>query len=162
MEVRINILISLNPEKRICHFCKLILVSTNQFKYREGTTYLYRLDLTLSGSTNQPSRITGTLQLSQLLQCQQLIRLKNVQVTGPMSHLKGFVEDLQKQITFINRDGIIEENICVESTDPMFSLNIKRAIASMFQVAVGETNEVRFTTLKSYIEKLNEIWPVLG
>ncbi|KAK4878786.1 hypothetical protein RN001_011292 [Aquatica leii] len=112
------------------------------FKYVEGTTYKYNLDgnvdISLSSADNQQSstKIKATVLLTQLPQCNQLLRLQNVQVIGPDAKKYGSLADIEQPIRFNFHDGHIEDSICTVPKDNQNSLNIKRAVASLFQTGI--------------------------
>lgn len=119
------------------------------FKYVEGTTYKYKLDgnvdFTLSGAEQQQtsSKISATVLLTQLKDCQQLVRLEKVQVFGPTSTKYDIgSNDLKKGVRFLFHDGHVDDEICTEPQDSQFSLNIKRAVISLFQSATKHKSEV--------------------
>ncbi|KAF5283201.1 hypothetical protein FQA39_LY17393 [Lamprigera yunnana] len=117
------------------------------FKYVEGTTYRYNLDgsidITLSSAEGQQSstKIKATVLLTQLPQCNQLLRLQNVQVVGPDAKKYGGLSDIDKPIRINFHDGHVEDSICTLPKDNQHSINIKRAIASMFQAAIKQNYE---------------------
>ncbi|KAK5647146.1 hypothetical protein RI129_002038 [Pyrocoelia pectoralis] len=121
--------------------------ATKIFKYVEGTTYKYNLegniDISLSSAEGQISntKLKATVLLSQLSQCNQLLRLQNVQVIGPDAKKYGNLADIEKPIRINFNDGQIEDSICTSSDDQQHSLNIKRAVASLFQAATKEHYE---------------------
>lgn len=108
----------------------------------EGTTYKYNfegnIDVALSSAEGQQSgtKIKAAVLLTQLPDCNQLLRLQNVQVIGPDGKKHGHIADIEKPIRFNNRDGLLDDSICVDAADSANSLNIKRAVASIFQAAL--------------------------
>ncbi|KAF5288699.1 hypothetical protein FQR65_LT11964 [Abscondita terminalis] len=112
------------------------------YKYVEGTTYKYNLegsvDVSLSTAENQQSstKIKATVLLTQLPQCNQLLRLQNVQVIGPDAKKYGSLSDIDKPVRINFNDGLIDDSLCTVPKDNQNSLNIKRAVASLFQTAV--------------------------
>ncbi|KAB0791517.1 hypothetical protein PPYR_03317 [Photinus pyralis] len=117
------------------------------FKYAEGTTYKYNLegnvDISLSSAEGQISntKLKATVLLTQLSQCNQLLRLQNVQVIGPDAKKYGNLAGIEKPIRVNFNDGQIEDSICTNADDNQNSLNIKRAVASLFQAAIKEHYE---------------------
>lgn len=132
--------------------------TSNVFKYAEGKTYKYNyegsIEISLSTAEGQvrATKVKATVLLTQLANCNQLIRLQNVLVESDGKVKAKFllpkkakvivifflqkythIDGVEKPIKINFKDGKIEDSICVESDDNQNSLNIKRAIASLFQ-----------------------------
>jgi hypothetical protein len=122
-------------------------VTPNVFKYAEGTTYKYNLesnvDITLSSAEGQQSatKLKATVLLTQQAQCVQILRLQNVQVFGGDGKKRGTIPNVEKPIKLNFHDGHLEDVICTEHGDTQVSLNIKRAVASLFQAALKHDSE---------------------
>ncbi|XP_032678528.1 apolipophorins [Odontomachus brunneus] len=106
--------------------------------YQEGHTYVY--DLEGSSVTSVPEsqneatlKLKGTVELSVKPDCIRQIRLKGVQINGAPIALSD-VEQYALQFNY--HDGHIDTEVCAEAGDSQASLNIKRAVASLFQTAV--------------------------
>lgn len=54
----------------------------------------------------------------------------------------GGLENIDKAIRLNFHDGHLEDEICTEAGETINSLNIKRAVASLFQAATKDTEEV--------------------
>ncbi|XP_056636733.1 apolipophorins [Diorhabda sublineata] len=127
--------------------CRTGCKGNNQvFKYTPGTTYKYnyegKIDISLSSAEGQitSTDVKATVLLTQLGDCNQLLRLQNVQIlTGNKKH--GTVPDLEKPVQINFHDGHIEDSICTDAHDTQNSLNIKRAIASLFQANLNSAHE---------------------
>ncbi|XP_012523598.1 apolipophorins [Monomorium pharaonis] len=106
--------------------------------YQEGHTYLY--DLEGSSVTSVPDaqgdavlKLKGSVELSVKPDCIRQIRLKGVSINGAPITLP----DIEKYaLQFNYHDGHIDTEVCAEPGDSQASLNIKRAVASLFQSAV--------------------------
>lgn len=109
------------------------------FKYAEGKTYKYNyegsIDISLSTAEGQvrSTKVKATVLLSQLANCDQVIRLQNVVILDSEGKKYTHIEDVEKPIRINNKDGRVEDVICAEPGDTQNSLNVKRAIASLFQ-----------------------------
>ncbi|KAL6440757.1 hypothetical protein ACFW04_003301 [Cataglyphis niger] len=106
--------------------------------YQEGHTYIYDLEgtsiTTVPDSQGDATlKLKGTVELSVKPDCIRQIRLKGVQINGaPIS-----LPDVEKHaLQFNYHDGHIDTQVCAEADDSQASLNIKRAVASLFQTAV--------------------------
>ncbi|XP_014488121.1 PREDICTED: apolipophorins [Dinoponera quadriceps] len=106
--------------------------------YKEGHTYVYDLEGTSVTSVPEAQneatlKLKGTVELSVKPDCIRQIRLKDVQINGaPISQPD--VEQYALQFNY--HDGHIDTEVCAEEGDSQASLNIKRAMASLFQTAV--------------------------
>lgn len=128
------------------------------FKYAVGTTYKYKydgkIDISLSSAEGQTTStdLKADVLLTQLPDCNQLLRLQNVQISGSsgkvivtlivrfklnMKLLQKFasIPDIEKPIRINTQDGVIADSICVVDGDNQNSINVKRAIASLFQAS---------------------------
>ncbi|GLV37036.1 apolipophorin [Carabus blaptoides fortunei] len=122
-------------------------VTPNIFKYQEGTTYKYNLDgnidISVSSAENQQTstKVRATVLLSQQAACNQVLRIQNLQIIGPDAKKYGNLANIEKPIRLNVHDGHVEDHICAEPGDTQNSLNIKRAVASMFQVSLKDNYE---------------------
>ncbi|XP_029170500.1 apolipophorins [Nylanderia fulva] len=106
--------------------------------YQEGHTYIYDLEGTSVSTVPDAQddatlKLKGTVELSVKPDCIRQIRLKGVQINGAPISLPD-VE--QHALQFNYHDGHIDTQVCTEAGDSQASLNIKRAVASLFQSAV--------------------------
>lgn len=78
-------------------------------------------------------KLKGTVELSVKPDCIRQVRLKGIQINGaPIS-----LPDVEKHaLQFNYHDGHIDTEVCTEPGDSQASLNIKRAVASLFQSAI--------------------------
>nr|XP_012148156.1 PREDICTED: apolipophorins [Megachile rotundata] len=108
--------------------------------YQEGHTYVYNLDGTSETSVTDAQgtanlRLSATVEMSVKPNCVHQLRLKNVKLNGAPASLP----DLEKYaVQFNYHDGHIDTELCTEPGDSQASLNIKRAVVSLFQSAVME------------------------
>ncbi|XP_072754262.1 apolipophorins [Anoplolepis gracilipes] len=121
--------------------------------YQEGHTYIYDLEGTSVTSVPEAQgdatlKLKGTVELSVKPDCIRQIRLKGVSINGaPIS-----LPDVEKHaLQFNYHDGHIDTQVCAEVGDSQASLNIKRAVTSLFQSAViqdsGSTTHHEFDVL---------------
>ncbi|KAL0104310.1 hypothetical protein PUN28_017203 [Cardiocondyla obscurior] len=106
--------------------------------YQEGHTYLYDLEGTSVTSVPDAQgdatlKLKGTVELSAKPDCVRQIRLKGLSINGAPILLPD-VEKYALQFNYHN--GHIDTEICTEPGDSQASLNIKRAVTSLFQSAV--------------------------
>ncbi|XP_011691522.1 PREDICTED: apolipophorins [Wasmannia auropunctata] len=106
--------------------------------YQEGHTYIYNLEGTSVTSVPDAQgdatlKLEGTVELSVKPDCIRQLRLKGVSINGAPILLS----DVEKYaLQFNYHDGHIDTEVCTEPGDSQASLNIKRAVASLFQSAV--------------------------
>ncbi|XP_023030403.2 retinoid- and fatty-acid binding glycoprotein apolipophorin [Leptinotarsa decemlineata] len=121
--------------------------SHNTFKYAQGTTYKYnyegKIEISLSSADGQVTStdVKAVVLLTQQADCNQVLRLENVQIFGPNGKKLGSIPHVDKPIRINFHDGHIEDSICTEPGDTQNSLNIKRAIASLFQANLKQSYE---------------------
>ncbi|CAG9820471.1 unnamed protein product, partial [Phaedon cochleariae] len=117
------------------------------FKYAEGTTYKYnyegKIEISLSSAEGQvtSTEVKALVLLTQQGDCNQVLRLQNVQIIGPNGKKLGSIPDIERPIRLNFHDGHIEDSICIEDGDTQNSLNVKRAVASLFQVRPRDAHE---------------------
>ncbi|XP_066149050.1 apolipophorins isoform X2 [Euwallacea fornicatus] len=117
------------------------------FKYAVGTTYKYtyegKIDISLSSAEGQTTgtELKANVLLTQLPDCNQLLRLQNVQISGSNGKKFGAIPDIEKPIRINIHDGLLEDSICVVDGDNQNSINVKRAIASIFQASLKSNYE---------------------
>ncbi|KAF7405857.1 hypothetical protein HZH68_005226 [Vespula germanica] len=106
--------------------------------YQEGHTYIYRLE-GKSVTSVTDSQGDATLNLKAIVEltakpdCVLQLQLKDVQLNDAPAPLS----DIQKYaLQFSYHHGHIDPDVCAEPDDSQASLNIKRAVASLFQSAV--------------------------
>ncbi|KAL6267909.1 hypothetical protein P5V15_000977, partial [Pogonomyrmex californicus] len=106
--------------------------------YEEGHTYIYDLEGTSVTSVPDAQgdatlKLKGTVELSVKPDCIRQVRLKGVSINGAPILLS----DIEKYaLQFNYHNGHIDTEVCTETGDSQASLNIKRAVASLFQSAV--------------------------
>lgn len=101
--------------------------------------------------------------MTQQPNCVQTISMHDVVVVGPDGKVRaprlitfafshspfiafqkyGSIPNVDKAISINFHDGHVEDEICSEPGDTQHSLNLKRAVASMFQAALNHHHEVR-------------------
>lgn len=101
------------------------------------------MDIALSSAEGQVSstKLKATVLLTQLPQCAQLLRLQNVQVIGADGKKYSNIPNIDKPLQINFQDGKLEDQICATKGDTQVSLNVKRAVASMFQAATKQLYE---------------------
>nr|XP_034187967.1 apolipophorins [Osmia lignaria] len=106
--------------------------------YQEGHTYVYDLHgMSVTSVTEAEGdatlKLSATVELSVKPNCVHQLRLKNVRFNGAPASTPD-VE--QYAVQFNYHDGHIDTELCTEPGDSQGSLNIKRAVVSLFQSAV--------------------------
>ncbi|CAK9823680.1 unnamed protein product [Anthophora retusa] len=106
--------------------------------YQEGHTYVYDLQgqsvtTVTDAQENAKLKLDATVELTVKPNCIHQLRLKNVKINGAPPSTPD-VEQYTVQFNYHN--GHIDTEICTEPGDSQASLNIKRAVVSMFQSAV--------------------------
>ncbi|KAK2585087.1 hypothetical protein KPH14_008599 [Odynerus spinipes] len=106
--------------------------------YQEGRTYVYRLEGTSVTSVTDAQgdatlKLKANVELTAKPDCTQQLRVKDVQVNdAPVA-----LPNLDKYaLQFNYHHGHIDSDVCAEPDDSQASLNIKRAVASLFQSAI--------------------------
>ncbi|XP_058796215.1 apolipophorins [Phymastichus coffea] len=108
--------------------------------YKEGQTYTYALEGTSVTSVSEGQgeatlKLKADVELSVKPDCIRQIRLKNVQVNGA----NVAQQDLEKHaLQFNYHHGHIDTELCAEPADSQASINIKRAVISLFQSSVAQ------------------------
>ncbi|XP_017879492.1 apolipophorins [Ceratina calcarata] len=114
--------------------------------YHEGKTYVYSLDgLSVTSVTDAKEeaslKLAATVEMAVKPDCVHQLWLKDVQINGAAPSLP----DIEKYtVQFNYHDGHIDTELCTQPGDSQASLNIKRAVVSMFQSAI--MRESGFTT----------------
>nr|QWT69540.1 apolipophorin [Harmonia axyridis] len=115
---------------------------------KPGTTYKYdydgKINIQLSSAENQQTstEVKAQVLLTQQPDCSQILKLQNVQIIGPDGKKRVGIPDVEKPIVLNSNNGDINEFICTEKGDTQNSLNIKRAIASLFQTNPNKNTEI--------------------
>ncbi|KAL1502570.1 hypothetical protein ABEB36_007695 [Hypothenemus hampei] len=110
-------------------------------KYEVGSTYKYsydgKIEISLSSAEGQTTstELKADVLLTQLADCNQILRLQNVQILGSNGKKFPSFPDLDKPIRINNQDGVLDDSICIVDGDQQNSINVKRAIASLFQTS---------------------------
>ncbi|XP_063988684.1 apolipophorins [Diachasmimorpha longicaudata] len=106
--------------------------------HAEGNTYTYAYEGTSVTAVTEAQgdstvKLSATVELSVKPDCVRQLKLKNVLLNGtPISQ-----KDVEQHaLQFNYHDGHIDTSVCTELHDSQASLNIKRAVASLFQTAV--------------------------
>ncbi|XP_023246016.1 apolipophorins [Copidosoma floridanum] len=107
--------------------------------YKEGQIYTYVLEgtsvttLVSEGQGEATLKLKADVELAVKPDCIRQLKLKNVQVNGAAVPQ----QDLEKYaLQFNYHHGHIDTELCAEPGDSQASLNIKRAVISLFQSAV--------------------------
>ncbi|KAJ8687230.1 hypothetical protein QAD02_023024 [Eretmocerus hayati] len=106
--------------------------------YKEGQTYLYTLEGSSVSSVSEGQgeatlKLKADVELDVKPDCTRQLKLKNVQVNGAAVPQ----QDLEKYaLQFNYHHGHIDTELCAETGDSEASLNIKRAVISLFQSSV--------------------------
>ncbi|KAI4494899.1 hypothetical protein M0804_001100 [Polistes exclamans] len=106
--------------------------------YQEGHTYIYRLEGTSVTSVTDAKgdsilNLKAIVELTAKPDCVLQLKLKDVNLNDAAASLP----DLQKHaLQFSYHHGHIDPDVCAEPDDSQTSLNIKRAVISLFQSAV--------------------------
>ncbi|XP_044764136.1 apolipophorins-like [Coccinella septempunctata] len=115
---------------------------------KPGTTYKYdydgKINIQLSSAENQQTstEVKAQVLLTQQADCSQVLKLQNVQIIGPDGKPRVGIPDVEKPIVLNSNNGDINDFICAEQGDTQNSLNLKRAIASLFQTNPNKNTEI--------------------
>ncbi|KAL0277818.1 UNVERIFIED_CONTAM: hypothetical protein PYX00_004970 [Menopon gallinae] len=116
--------------------------------FQEGVTYTYNLDgntETLVPKSKGPYGdsvrvgVKAKVEVAALPDCKVIIRLKNVHITGPDSKKYANTAKLEEHPLVVSlHGGKLDSEVCADPHDDYTSLNIKRAVASLFQANTKE------------------------
>jgi hypothetical protein len=140
-------LLSLAPSSN-AGTCKEGCPSSNQvskYKFAEGQVYNYNLDSVItvyvSGSKQQTQlKVNGAAQLFAQGNCQYTLALNKLVVTSPDGK-KLPQNEFNKPVKFILSNDELVPEICADSTDSAFALNVKRGIISLLQSSESKSYE---------------------
>ncbi|XP_034949851.1 apolipophorins [Chelonus insularis] len=112
--------------------------------YTPGHTYIYEFEgkavTSLSAAESDSTiKLNALVELAVKPDCIHQLKLKNVRLNGSPTPQKDIE---QHALQFNYHNGHIDTSLCAEPQDSQTSLNIKRAIISMFQSAVMQENGV--------------------
>uniref|UniRef100_A0A336M8K5 CSON013728 protein n=1 Tax=Culicoides sonorensis TaxID=179676 RepID=A0A336M8K5_CULSO len=118
----------------------------SKYKFEQGKVYTYNLDsqvtVFLSGSKQQTQvKVTGIAQLFYSGNCQFTLYLQKLQINSPDDKKLAVTKDLQKPVKFVLSNDELSPQICADSSDTEFSVNIKRAVISLIQSVEAKTFE---------------------
>ncbi|PSN46736.1 Apolipophorin [Blattella germanica] len=120
--------------------------SAFQTHYEAGNTYVYSFEggttTSLPGQQGDGVKLhlKAKAEVSFGDACEAVLKLKDVQVTGPDAQKFTHLNDLESHpVSFSFENGVVGGHICANGHDSEASLNLKRAILAHFQVAPQET-----------------------
>lgn len=118
----------------------------SKYKFEQGKVYTYNVDsqvtVFLSGSKQQTQlKVTGIAQLFYSGNCQYTLFLQKIQITSPDDKKIAVTKDLQKPVKFVLSNDELLPELCADSSDTEFSVNIKRAIISLIQSVESKSYE---------------------
>uniref|UniRef100_A0A1A9ZJX4 Vitellogenin domain-containing protein n=1 Tax=Glossina pallidipes TaxID=7398 RepID=A0A1A9ZJX4_GLOPL len=115
----------------------------NLFKYRDGHVYEYVFDSTMaigvktsdnSQNDDTSMRITGVAKIFAEPNCGYTLQIGAFKVSAAEATQKKIMQNIQKPVHFTMVNGKVNSELCVaDGGENSYSLNIKRAIISMFQ-----------------------------
>lgn len=128
--------------------CPSNAATSSKFNFEAGQMYTYSLDsvitVFISGSKQQQTQVklNGEVQVFASGNCQYTLKINKLSIESPDGKQLPNIGDLAKPIKFVlSQDGELTPEICADSTDTPFSLNVKRGIISLIQSAEGKTYE---------------------
>lgn len=122
---------------------------SSKYKYEAGKVYTYDLDsfvqvqLTAEEVDAQQTtlKIDGKVEIYAAENCQYTLKVLSLTTFAPDGKKANFGNDITKPVQFtLSNDELLPE-ICTESDDSEFSLNVKRGIISLLQSAEGKSFE---------------------
>ncbi|XP_045469243.1 apolipophorins-like [Harmonia axyridis] len=122
--------------------------TVGELKFTPGTTYKYdydgKVDIHVSTAEGQHSttEVKATVLLTQQADCTQVLRLQNVHIIGPDGKKRSGIQNIEKPVVLNSNNGALYEFICTEPGENQNSLNLKRAIASLFQANTEKSTEI--------------------
>lgn len=118
-----------------------------KFDYKNGKAYTYNLDsnvqIYIGGYTQGPAyeqnqttlKVQGTVQIFYNNNCDYTLQIQKITIFGPDGKKSNFGNEITKPVQFQLSNDELNSEICADSDDTEFSLNIKRSIISLFQSA---------------------------
>lgn len=108
--------------------------------------YNYNLDsvitVYISGSKQQTQvKLNGQVQIFATGNCQYVLKIVKLTIDSPDGNKLPNIADLAKPVKFILSNDELTPEICADSTDTPFSLNVKRGIISLIQSSEGKSYE---------------------
>lgn len=118
----------------------------SKYKFEQGKVYTYNVDsqvtVFLSGSKQQTQlKVTGLAQLFYSGNCQYTLFLQKLQISSPDDKKIAVTKDLQKPVKFVLSNDELLPELCADTSDTEFSVNIKRAIISLIQSVESKSHE---------------------
>ncbi|KAL4608230.1 hypothetical protein GN956_G25229 [Arapaima gigas] len=135
--------------------CGDACTETSELRYQRGTRYTYRYNVVTTSSLTHSASDSSGLALDCLLDidvlpgCRLTMKLRNSQIKrvspqkdNSVQRIKNLREALERNpLMFSLRDGKVVQ-VCPWEGDPVWGLNIKRAIVSMLQTShTGDPQE---------------------
>ncbi|XP_017062686.2 apolipophorins [Drosophila eugracilis] len=121
-------------------------------KYTPGNSYDYSFDsiLTIGLSSNVLSesadtslKVSGSAKIFSKGNCGYTLQLSSVKVSNTKESVeKKILSSIQKPVQFTLVNGLLEPQICSDSGDLEYSLNIKRAVISLLQSGLNTEHEI--------------------
>ncbi|KAH8342748.1 hypothetical protein KR084_005641, partial [Drosophila pseudotakahashii] len=121
-------------------------------KYTPGNFYDYSFDSILtiglssgvfSESDDTSLKVSGSAKIFSTGNCGYTLQLSAVKVSNTKESVeKKILNSIQKPVQFTLVSGLLEPQICSDSSDLDYSLNIKRAVISLLQSGTKEEHEV--------------------
>ncbi|XP_063705361.1 apolipophorins isoform X2 [Culicoides brevitarsis] len=110
----------------------------SKYKFEQGKAYTYNVDsqvtVFLTGGKQQTQlKVNGVAQLYYSGNCQYTLFMQKVQLTSPDDKKVAVSKDLQKPVKFVLSNDELLPEVCADSSDSEFSVNVKRAIISLIQ-----------------------------
>lgn len=127
---------------------KCITVYNPKFKYDVGKVYTYGFETTTTLSADGAAKEEPSLKLKTnadihvLSPCEFALKLSGVKLDGPGKfNQQAFKTALEsKPLLFSFTDGRVD-HVCPDSKDPVWSVNVKRAVLSAFQNSMDKNLE---------------------
>ncbi|XP_058823789.1 apolipophorins [Topomyia yanbarensis] len=122
---------------------------SSKYKFQPGNVYTYELDsfvqvqLTAEEVDAQQTtlKIDGKVEVYAADNCQYTLKVLSLTSFAPDGKKSQFGADITKPVQFtLSNDELLPE-LCTESSDSDFSLNVKRGIISLLQSAEGKSFE---------------------
>lgn len=126
--------------------CPSSAPQSSKYKFAPGQVYTYNLDsiitVFISGSKQQTQvKLNGQVQIFASGNCQYTLKIVRLTVESPDGNKLPAIPDIGKPIKFVLSNDELSSEICADSTDTPFSLNLKRGIISLIQSTEGKGYE---------------------
>lgn len=132
----------MNPYQLFADKCPPITCPSTASSYIAGNVYNYKFESLYQIQTTPENpidseetngKVSGTAKIYSKGDCTFVLQLENVNVISPKENVKKALIGQEIPLKFgLNGNGDLEHQICVDTSDNDYALNLKRSIISLF------------------------------